>query len=341
MIVTPASVPGWERRLGSIVSYDVDERTHPAARQRRASTRRARAARRSSPCASASSASGPRRPAARHRPDVTRRCRDHGRPDVEPGSAGDVGRPRGGVRRTVRQRRDPRRPAGAPGLDVHRARSRPRHQGQAPQPRTAEAAARPRRRRRRADLDRDRRPRASTRHTRARSPGCSASVGAATRRSASPSPATRRRGPAGELTKIQIEGPPSVTLSSSSGGFPLTIINDTTQRHPRRRRPRLQQPCAQPARRSSRSTSRAGERHTLTVNIDLGRQNTTQLTASLVSADGTTFGAPAVFNVRSSRIGVVLWVAIGLAGVLVLVALFRRFHRPLAPSSSVRAAGRR
>ena len=71
----------------------------------------------------------------------------------------------------------------------------------------------------------------------------------------------------------------------------------------------------------------AGERHTLTVNIDLGRQSTTQLTASLVSSDGTKIGAPAVFNVRSSKIGVMLWVAMGLAGVFVLVALFRRFHR--------------
>jgi len=129
-----------------------------------------------------------------------------------------------------------------------------------------------------------------------------------------------------ELSKIKIEGPPSVTLSSSSGGFPLTITNDTT--HDVRvgvdldsSNPALDVPPVKDI------AIAAGERKTLTVNIDLGRQSTTQLTANLTSPDGAKIGAAAVFNVRSSKIGVVLWVAIGLAGVLVLVALFRRFHR--------------
>lgn len=129
-----------------------------------------------------------------------------------------------------------------------------------------------------------------------------------------------------ELSKIQIEGPPSVTLSSSSGGFPLTIINDTV--HDIRvgvdldsSNPALNVPPVKDV------AIAAGERKTLTVNIDLGRQSTTQLTAHLTSPDDTEIGVPAVFNVRSSKIGVVLWVAIGLAGVFVLVAMFRRFHR--------------
>ena len=130
----------------------------------------------------------------------------------------------------------------------------------------------------------------------------------------------------GELSKIQIEGPPSVTLSSSSGGFPLTIINDTSNDirvgiDLDSSNPALDIPPVEAV------NIAAGERQTLTVNIDLGRQNTTQLTAGLTAPDGSRIGTPAVFNVRSSKIGVVLWVAIGLAGVLVLVALFRRFHR--------------
>jgi hypothetical protein len=136
-----------------------------------------------------------------------------------------------------------------------------------------------------------------------------------------------------ELAKMQIEGPPSVTLSSSSGGFPLTIINATS--HDVRvgvdldsSNPALDVPAVKPV------NIAAGERQTLTVNIDLGQQSTTQLTASLTTADGDRIGAPAVFNVRSSQIGVVLWVAIGLAGVLVLVALFRRFHRRRNGSST-------
>ncbi len=131
---------------------------------------------------------------------------------------------------------------------------------------------------------------------------------------------------AAELSKIQIEGPPSVTLSSSSGGFPLTIINETG--HDIRvgveldsSNPALDVPPVKDV------GIDAGERKTLTVNIDLGQQSTTQLTAHLTSPDGAQIGAPAVFNVRSSKIGIVLWVAIGLAGILVLVAMFRRFHR--------------
>lgn len=129
-----------------------------------------------------------------------------------------------------------------------------------------------------------------------------------------------------ELAKITVEGPPSVTLSSSSGGFPLTITNDTADDVRvgvvlESSNPALNFSPVEPVEIS------AGERHTLTVNIDLDRQNTTQLTAHLTSPDGTRIGATDVFNVRSSKIGVVLWVALGLAGVLVLVALFRRFHR--------------
>ncbi len=133
-----------------------------------------------------------------------------------------------------------------------------------------------------------------------------------------------------QLTKVQVEGPPSVTLSSASGGFPLTIINDTAYGIKvgvalDSSNPALNIPPVKPV------DIAAGERHTLTVNIDLGGQRTTQLTARLTSPDGSDLGSTAVFNVRSSKIGAVLWVAIGLAGALVVVALFRRFHRRRSP----------
>ena len=70
----------------------------------------------------------------------------------------------------------------------------------------------------------------------------------------------------------------------------------------------------------------AGERHTMTVAVDMSRQTSATLTARMVTADGEKFGDPAVFNVRSSRVGVALWVAIGLAAAFVVVALARRFR---------------
>ena len=48
----------------------------------------------------------------------------------------------------------------------------------------------------------------------------------------------------------------------------------------------------------------------------------------MVTPDGESFGDPAVFNVRSSRVGAALWVAIGVAAAFVVVALARRFRRP-------------
>lgn len=130
-----------------------------------------------------------------------------------------------------------------------------------------------------------------------------------------------------ELHKITIKGPPSVTLSSSKGGFPITILNDTDETIRigvsfDSSNPALSIPDVKPV------DIGAGERRTLTVDIDLGRQNTTSLTPRLKSTDGKTIGQPArEFNVRSSKIGAVLWVAMGLAALLVLAALVRRFSR--------------
>ena len=58
----------------------------------------------------------------------------------------------------------------------------------------------------------------------------------------------------------------------------------------------------------------------------MSRQSSATLTARMVTPDGEAFGTPAVFNVRSSRVGAALWVAIGLAAAFVVVALARRFR---------------
>lgn len=129
-----------------------------------------------------------------------------------------------------------------------------------------------------------------------------------------------------ELAKITIEGPQTVTLSSSSGKFPLTVSNNTGNSirvgvRLDSSNPALTIPDVKP------TTVDAGERHTLTVNVDVGEQGSASVTAQLISPDGKPFGSPDVFNVRSSAVGAVLWVAIGLAAALVVVALVRRFAR--------------
>ncbi|QGG43077.1 DUF6049 family protein [Aeromicrobium yanjiei] len=137
-----------------------------------------------------------------------------------------------------------------------------------------------------------------------------------------------------ELDKISIEAPPSVTLSSSKGGFPLTIRNDTDEAI----RIGVDLDSSNPALTIPTLDDvdvAAGERRTITVQVDLGRQRTTFLTAHLVTANGTDVGSPTTFKVRSSSIGTVLWVAMGLAALFVLAALVRRFHRRRTASSAM------
>lgn len=146
---------------------------------------------------------------------------------------------------------------------------------------------------------------------------------------------SRARQAGADLTKITVKGPPSVTLSSSAGGFPLTITNGTDEDIRigvtlDSSNPALRVPSVKPVEIG------AGERRTLTVKVDLGAQKTTYLTARLSSPDGETIGEPDEFSVRSSRVGVVLWVAMGVAGLLVLVALVRRFRRHSTRVSSER-----
>jgi hypothetical protein len=137
---------------------------------------------------------------------------------------------------------------------------------------------------------------------------------------------TRARRAGAALDKITIEAPPSVTLSSSKGGFPLTIRNDTREAvrvgvDLDSSNPALAVPALKAV------AIAAGERRTVTVQIDLGNQRTTFLTPRLVTDNGQTLGASTPFKVQSSSISTVLWVAMGAAGVFVLIALVRRFHR--------------
>ncbi|MCL3817120.1 DUF6049 family protein [Aeromicrobium wangtongii] len=139
------------------------------------------------------------------------------------------------------------------------------------------------------------------------------------------------------LDKISIEAPSSVTLSSSEGGFPLTIRNETDEAirigvDLESSNPALSIPAVEPV------AIAAGERRTLTVQVDLGSQRATFLTARLTARDGQPVGDTTTFKVRSSSISTVLWVAMGGAGVFVLVALGRRFIRRRSSTSTEQPA---
>jgi len=130
-----------------------------------------------------------------------------------------------------------------------------------------------------------------------------------------------------EREKITIEGPQSVTLSTAKGQFPLTIRNESAEAITVGLRLEASNPAITPPPVKDVQIE-AGKRHTYTVNLDLESQSSTSLTATLTTTSGASFGSPAVFNVRSSNVGTIVWVTLAGAGIAVIVAMVRRFtHR--------------
>ncbi|KHL10510.1 UNVERIFIED_CONTAM: hypothetical protein LK11_46180 [Mumia flava] len=128
------------------------------------------------------------------------------------------------------------------------------------------------------------------------------------------------------LDEVTVSVTSFVTLSGSSGRFPVTITNG------------LDVPVTVGVRFFSESPSTRipdvevteispGQSLTTTVTAEAGQATTSAVTASLVTAEGTIVGVPAPFTVRSSVVGRVVWVFLALAVLLVVVAVARRVVR--------------
>lgn len=127
------------------------------------------------------------------------------------------------------------------------------------------------------------------------------------------------------LSGIEVLGPANVTLSGSQGSFPLTINNPTSLPI----RVSVELSATNPALQGSVLDPievAPGERRTINAEVDLGRQSSTSLTAQAV-ADDMKIGRPATFNVRSSQVGTIVWIAMGIAVAGVVIAMGRRFSR--------------
>jgi hypothetical protein len=131
-----------------------------------------------------------------------------------------------------------------------------------------------------------------------------------------------------ELAAISVEGPRALTLSSRSGRFPITIRNHSP--HTMRVGVHIGSSAAGVTFKAPTSVRvAAGESRTSTVDMNMDGQTATTVSVRLTSGDdGASFGASTVFNVRSSRVGAALWIAIGISVAFVAIALIRRFARP-------------
>lgn len=128
---------------------------------------------------------------------------------------------------------------------------------------------------------------------------------------------------AAKLDHLTIEAAPSFTLSGSQGRVPLTIANATNFAvrvgvKLDSSNPALALPDIQPV------VIKAHERRTLTVTIDVGRQKASTVTSTLVTASGRHVGVPVEFNLRSSNVDAIVWLAMGAAALLTLLAFLRR-----------------
>ena len=143
-----------------------------------------------------------------------------------------------------------------------------------------------------------------------------------------------------QMARVRIEGPQFVMMSGESGPIQVTLVND------------LDQPVTVGLRSITPGSNLKIEKFD-PVTLGPGRRTSTRLEASsadigvhavtllTTDADGVPLGSETRFSVRTSHVSTVIWVIMGAAGGLLLVAivvrLFRRIrrrqstHGPLLP----------
>jgi hypothetical protein len=129
-----------------------------------------------------------------------------------------------------------------------------------------------------------------------------------------------------EMRKVRIEGPSFVTMSSESGTFAVTIINglDESVRVGIRTRTdskKMVIPSADPV------TLGPGQRASVRMKATTGDIGVHSVTLVPVNADGKALGNVTRFNVRSSQVGLVIWVIMGVGGAVLLVMIVMRIVR--------------
>ena len=113
--------------------------------------------------------------------------------------------------------------------------------------------------------------------------------------------------------------------SSSSGRFPLTITNNLDW--PIRVGIRLKANDAIKIKQDEPIEVEPRQSTTVNVQVHAEDVGVTEVTARLTTPKGRPFGEPVTFKMRSSVVGTVIWIALGAAGAIIVLAVGRRVRR--------------
>jgi len=131
---------------------------------------------------------------------------------------------------------------------------------------------------------------------------------------------------AGILGRVRIEGPEFVTMSSGTGNFAVTVVNDLDQPvrvavQPSTGDPDLTVTAPDPLELA------AGARSSLRLPARSDGFGVTTVTLTPTTVDGQTLPRTTQINVRRSQVGAVIWVVMGVGAAILVLALVRRSVR--------------
>ncbi len=121
------------------------------------------------------------------------------------------------------------------------------------------------------------------------------------------------------LAKVSITGPPFVAMSSNSGRFPLTVTNGLGQPITVTIAVTPADPALSVAPIDPFQVG-AGQRRDVQVVTTAAGSGVTSVRARLATPAGVGFGRPWRFDVRSTQIGLVIWIVMGVGGAILFGA---------------------
>jgi hypothetical protein len=125
---------------------------------------------------------------------------------------------------------------------------------------------------------------------------------------------------------VDIDGPPFVMMSSQTGPIAVTVVNNldepvTVRLEARTSRDGLKISSAEPR------TLGPGQRAPIRLRAVSTSIGVHEVTLVATTEDGAQIGSEVQFNVRTSNVGLVIWVVMGVAGALLLVMIGFRILR--------------